>query len=147
MKIEPSSLDFGTTQAELAVIITNEGTVETDWSLNTGSNNWLQATPNAGRIAAGKTQSIVFAVNRDLLADQKSIIVNLAAFGNSYPITVSCSPKQTKGVLALESATIDFGDNMQEQTLKLKNVGDGPLQWTISNISVECISVSVQLVQ
>lgn len=142
LKIEPSSLDFGTTQAELAVIITNEGTVETDWSLNTGSNNWLQATPNAGRIAAGKTQSIVFAVNRDLLADQKSIIVNLAAFGNSYPITVSCSPKQTKGVLALESATIDFGDNMQEQTLKLKNVGDGPLQWTISNISVECISVS-----
>lgn len=142
LKIEPSSLDFGTTQAEMAVIITNEGTVETDWSINFGNNNWVSAAPKAGRIAPGKTQSIVFAVNRDLLPEQKSIIVNLSAFGNSYPISVSCSPKQTKGELVLESASIDFGEDSSEQTLKLKNIGDGSLTWTISNISVECLIAS-----
>lgn len=142
LKIEPSSLDFGTTQTEMAVIITNEGTVETDWSINFGNNNWVSAAPKAGRISSGKTQSIVFAVNRDLLPEQKSIIVNLAAFGNSYPISVSCSPKQTKGELVLESSSIDFGEDSSEKTLKLKNIGDGSLIWTISNISAECLAVS-----
>ena len=63
--ITPSSLNFGTTQEEMSVTITNNGNTETEWTLELGSNSWLSANPKAGRIGSNKTQSIVFSANRD----------------------------------------------------------------------------------
>lgn len=94
--ITPSSLNFGTTQEEMSVTVTNNGNTETEWTLELGSNSWLSANPKAGRIGSNKTQSIVFSVNRDKLGETKSVVVNLSAFGNSFPISVSCSPKSEK---------------------------------------------------
>lgn len=142
LKVTPTTLNFGTSQNEMSVTITNEGTEETEWSVNLGNNNWLSANPKTGRIAAGKSQTIVFAVNRDLVAEDKSAVVNIAAFGNTYPISVSCTPKKTKGELAVEPTSLSFDEELSELDIKIKNTGDGELNWTISGITADCISVS-----
>lgn len=142
LKVTPTTLNFGTSQNEMSVTITNEGTEETEWSVNLGNNNWLSANPKTGRIAAGKSQTIVFAVNRDLVAEDKSAVVNIAAFGNTYPISVSCTPKKTKGELAVEPTSLSFDEELSELEIKIKNTGDGELNWTISGISANCLSVS-----
>lgn len=135
LKVTPTNLNFGTTQNELSVTITNEGTEETEWSVNLGNNNWLSANPKSGRIAAGKSQTIVFTVNRELVTEDKSVVVNIAAFGNTYPISISCTLKKNKGELAVEPASLDFGQVSSEKTITLKNVGDASLNWTISNVA------------
>lgn len=142
LKVTPTTLDFGTSQNEMSVIITNEGPEETEWSVNLGNNNWLSANPKSGRIAAGKSQTIVFTVNRDLVAEDKSAVVNIAAFGNTYPISVSCTPKKTKGELSVEPTSLNFGEDSSELEIKIKNAGDGDLNWTISGITADCLSVS-----
>lgn len=142
IEIEPSILNFGTTQDELSVTITNNGNTATEWSLNLGNNPWLSASPASGNIAAKKTQSIVFSVNRDKLSETKNIKVSLAAFGNSYTISVSCAPKSAKSEMTVTPTTIDFGETSQEKTITIKNTGNAALSWAISDISEECISVS-----
>lgn len=141
--ITPSSLNFGTTQEEMSVTITNNGNTETEWTLELGSNSWLSANPKAGRIGGNKTQSIVFSVNRDKLGEPKSVVVNLSAFGNSFPISVSCSPKDDKKPeMSVSPTTLDFGDTAQEQTLEIKNTGEANLNWKIEGITADCITVS-----
>jgi hypothetical protein len=126
----------------MSVTIANKGTEETEWTVEMGNNSWLSANPKMGRIGAGKSQTIVFTVKRELLTEEKSIVVNIAAFGNTYPISVSCAPKQTHGELSVESTSLDFGEDATELNLKIKNVGDDVMNWTISNITAPCLSVS-----
>ena len=140
--ITPSSLNFGTTQEEMSVTITNNGNTETEWTLELGSNSWLSANPKAGRIGSNKTQSIVFSANRDKLGESKSVVVNLSAFGNSFPISISCSPKDDKKPeMSVSPTTLDFGDTAQEQTLEIKNTGEANLNWKIEGITSDCITV------
>lgn len=108
-----------------------------------GSNSWLSANPKAGRIGSNKTQSIVFSANRDKLGESKSVVVNLSAFGNSFPISISCSPKDDKKPeMSVSPTTLDFGDTAQEQTLEIKNTGEANLNWKIEGITSDCITVS-----
>ena len=142
LTVSPTTLNFGTSQTEMSVTIANKGTEETEWTVEMGNNSWLSANPKMGRIGAGKSQTIVFTVKRELLTEEKSIVVNIAAFGNTYPISVSCAPKQTHGELSVESTSLDFGEDATELNLKIKNVGDDVMNWTISNITAPCLSVS-----
>lgn len=142
IQIEPSTLNFGTSQTELSVTVTNHGTAATEWSLDLGNNAWLTASPLSGNIAAGKTQSIIFTVNRDRLSETKNIKVALSAFGNSYTISVSCAPKTAKSEMTITPTSIDFGETVQEKDITIKNTGNATLTWHISGITDECISVS-----
>lgn len=140
--INPSSLNFGTTQTELSVNIKNNGNAKTDWSLDLGENAWLSASPTAGQIDANKQQSIVFSVNRDKISETKSTVVNFSAFGNSFPITISCAPKNAKSYMVVEPATLEFGKELKELYLTIKNTGNAPLNWNIAGITEEALSVS-----
>ncbi len=140
--IDPTNLVFGTTQTQLSISITNAGTKETEWSLDLGNSNWLSATPKSGRIDVNKIQSVIFTVDREFVTEDKSTVVNLSAFGNSYPISIQCSAVKTKGVLVIEPASIDFGDGVTEVDLTIKNIGNGLLKWNISNIKSEALSAS-----
>lgn len=142
IQIEPSTLNFGTSQTELSVTVTNHGTAATEWSLDLGNNAWLTASPLSGNIAAGKTQSIIFTVNRDKLSEMKNVKVALSAFGNSYTISVSCAPKTAKSEMTITPTSIDFGETAQEKDITIKNTGNATLTWHISGITEECISVS-----
>lgn len=141
LKVVPTTLNFGTNQNEMSVTITNEGTEETEWSVNLGNNNWLSTNPKSGRIAAGKSQTIVFTVNRELVTEDKSAVVNIAAFGNTYPINVTCTPKNSQGKLSVEPTSLDFGEDSSEETITIKNVGDASLKWSITNVAAP-LSVS-----
>ncbi len=142
IRITPSSLNFGTTQTEMSVTITNNGKAETEWTLELGNNPWLTANPPSGRIASKKTQSIIFSVNRDKLPEAKSVVVNLSAFGNSFPVSISCAPKNSKSEMKVEPTTLDFGDASRELTITIKNTGDATLNWDITNLTVDCLSLS-----
>ncbi len=139
ISISPSTLNFGTTQDQLTVTISNNGNAATEWSLDLANNNWLSASPMSGNIQSGKTQSIIFSVDRSLLSEPKSAKVNLSAFGNSYTISVSCAPRNAQSEMTVTPTTLNFGGTLSEQSLTIQNTGDATLTWNISGITESCI--------
>lgn len=142
IQISPSTLNFGTTQTELSVTIQNNGNTSTDWSLDLGSHTWLTANPAAGQIEADKQQSIIFTVDRNKITEVQTVIIKLSAFGNSFPINVSCAPKNAQSYMSVEPETLDFGNDLQELPLTIKNAGTTPLNWTIADPTEPAITLS-----
>ena len=142
LEIYPSSLNFGAIQEQMSVTITNKGTEATSWSLDLGNNKWLSATPISGRIDAKKTQTIVFKVDRTLLVKDETAVVSLSAFGNSYPLTISCAIKQNKGILNVTPTVLDFGEDATELSFTIKNIGDASLSWYIRDLYSLDLSLS-----
>lgn len=142
IQITPSTLNFGTTQNELSVKIQNNGNTSTDWSLDLGSHTWLIASPIAGQIEANKQQSIIFTVDRDKLTETQTAIIKLSAFGNSFPINVSCAPKNAQSYMSVEPEILDFGNDVQELPLTIKNTGNSTLNWSIASPSEPAITLS-----
>ena len=142
LEIAPTSLNFGTTQNQLSVTITNRGTEETAWSLDLGACKWLSANPVSGRIGAAKTQAIIFSVDRSLLQKDETTVVTLSAFGNSYPMNVSCAIVQNKGVMNVSPTVLSFGEDANEMNFTIKNLGNANLNWYTQGLSVSCLSLS-----
>lgn len=144
IRIDPTSLNFGTTQDELVVTLTNQGNAATDWALELGENPWLSASLLSGNIAAGKTQSIIFSVGRDKLSETKNVKISLSAFGNSYTISVSCAPVNAKSEMSVTPTELDFGAGETEKAITIKNTGNAILNWNVSGITEACLSVSAE---
>jgi P pilus assembly chaperone PapD len=144
IRIDPISLNFGTTQDELVVTLTNQGNAATDWALELGENPWLSASLLSGNIAAGKTQSIIFSVDRDKLSETKNVKISLSAFGNSYTISVSCAPVNAKSEMSVTPTELDFGAGETEKAITIKNTGNAILNWNVSGITEACLSVSAE---
>ena len=142
LEIAPTSLNFGTTQNQLSVTITNRGTEETAWSLDLGACKWLSATPVSGRIGAGKTQAIIFSVDRSLLQKDETAVVTISAFGNSYPMNISCAIVQNKGVMTVSPTVLSFGEEANEMNFTIKNLGNANLNWYTQGLSASCLSLS-----
>ena len=144
IRIDPTSLNFGTAQDELVVTLTNQGNAATDWALELGENPWLSASLLSGNIAAGKTQSIIFSVDRDKLSETKNVKISLSAFGNSYTISVSCAPVNAKSEMSVTPTELDFGAGETEKAITIKNTGNAILNWNVSGITEACLSVSAE---
>lgn len=142
IQITPSTLNFGTTQTELSVKIQNNGNTSTEWSLDLGSHTWITANPAAGQIEADKQQSIIFTVNRDKITEVQTVIIKLSAFGNSFPISVTCAPKNAQSYMSVEPEILDFGNDLQELPLTIKNTGNTALNWTIADPTESAITLS-----
>ncbi len=140
--INPSSLNFGTTQTDMSVTIKNNGNTTAEWALNLGNNPWLSASQLGGSIQAGRTQSITFSVDRNYISEPKTTVVNLQAFGNSYPLTISCAPRNTSSTMVIEPTTLNFGSDLTQQTFTIRNTGNAPLTWHANNITTPALSLS-----
>lgn len=138
----PSALNFGTNLSDMSLQITNNGNAATDWSIDLGTNNWLSVSQTAGSIQAGKTQSITFSVDRRFLSESRSIVVNLHAFGNSYPISVSCAPRNVISEMVIEPTVLNFGKDLTQKTFTIRNTGTSVLNWSLSGLNTPALSLS-----
>ncbi len=140
--INPSSLNFGTTQTDMSVTIRNNGNATAEWSIDLGNNPWLSASQLGGSIQANRTQSITFSVDRNYLSEIRTVVVNLQAFGNSYPITISCAPRNTASNMIIEPSVLNFGSEATQQTFTIRNTGTSVLTWHASGITNPALSLS-----
>ncbi len=141
--INPSSLNFGTSQTQLNITITNNGNATAEWSLDLGDNDsWLKASQLGGSIQAGRTQSVTFSVDRNFIATTTSVVINLHAFGNSYPISVSCAPSNATSSMLIDPTTVNFGTDLTSQTITIRNIGKKSLSWSTTGIIDNAITVT-----
>ena len=130
--ITPTSLDFGVNELQLATTITNESDSETEWFLDLGDTPWLYAYPTTGRIGGGKHHTIVFTANRARMKEDKSSIVKVSAFGDDTPLSIKCKQSvQLSSVMVVESLNVDFGEEATEQIIRIRNISETDVNWTL----------------
>ena len=130
--ITPTSLDFGVNELQLATTITNESDSETEWFLDLGDTPWLYAYPTTGRIGGGKHHTIVFTANRARMKEDKSSIVKVSAFGDDTPLSIKCKQSvQLSSVMVVESLNVDFGEEATEQIIRIHNISETDVNWTL----------------
>ncbi len=130
--IKPTSLDFGVNELQLAATITNESDSETEWFLDLGDTPWLYAYPTTGRIGGGKHHTIVFTANRARMKEDKSSIVKVSAFGDDTPLSIKCKQSvQLSSVMVVESLNVDFGEEATEQIIRIHNISETDVNWTL----------------
>lgn len=130
--ITPTSLDFGVNELQLAATITNESDSETEWFLDLGDTPWLYAYPTTGRIGGGKHHTIVFTANRARMKEDKSSIVKVSAFGDDTPLSIKCKQSvQLSSVMVVESLNVDFGEEATEQIIRIHNISETDVNWTL----------------
>ncbi|MBR5483492.1 MAG: leucine-rich repeat domain-containing protein, partial [Alistipes sp.] len=143
ISINPTSIDFGTNELQIAATVTNESDTETEWFLDLGDTPWLYAYPTTGRIGGGKTHSIVFTANRARMNEDKSSVVNISAFGNTHPLSLKCKQSvQLSSVMVVESLNVDFGEEATEQIIRIRNVSETDVNWTLYKVQSERLSMS-----
>ena len=143
ISINPTSIDFGTNELQIAATVTNESDSETEWFLDLGNTPWLYAYPTTGRIGGGKTHSIVFTANRARMNEDKSSVVNISAFGNTHPLSLKCKQSvQLSSVMVVESLNVDFGEEATEQIIRIRNVSETDVNWTLYKVQNERLSMS-----
>ena len=141
--IEPSSLYFGTLLTELPITLVNNGTKDLQWNLDIGKNsNWLSVSPMTGIIKSEKSQSIIFSVNRECMTGKKMAIVNLKAGESTFPISIECDIDYGSPQMIVEPSNIDFGTNLSEQNLTIKNIGTISMDWKIKGEMNSCLALS-----
>lgn len=149
LKVEPSTIDFGTSQTNLTVGIWNPGIGTVNWSIDTAAfPDWLSIAPvNAQGVASGtvsgdQTDAISVRVNRALAPDDVEFFAftfNVAASGDAttpVPVTVRMTKPRIPRIVVLGDGLdingnpfINFDTQVTERPVIVRNEGNGPLSW------------------
>ena len=90
LSITPTSLEFGSSDSELELYITNNGSSTVQWQL-TPTTNWISANPDNGSVAVTPVSSIV-TVDRSQLSlgdHDGNVILSYSGNSTTIPVTVS----------------------------------------------------------
>lgn len=144
LKVDVTSLNFGTQTNSLSFNITNEGNTSLQWTISGNENaNWLEFSPSTGTLAAGKSHAVVVNLLRNQLTESRSVTVIVGSGEETHPITITAAVASTSSKIQLSSNTLDFGTSYSSLSFSIKNIGNsGNISWSISGKQADWYTVS-----
>ena len=130
LSITPTQINFGNTDTEQPVSITNTGTGALTWTASENL-NWLSLSPTSGLVNAEDTTSTTVSVTRAGL-DQGSYEGEIAFLSNGGNDTLQVQMEVVPTLVVSESS-LNFGTELTALTLTVTNPGGGNLEWTVTN--------------
>ncbi|HGE73206.1 TPA: hypothetical protein ENX78_20415, partial [Candidatus Poribacteria bacterium] len=132
LSFTPSSLNFGTTDTQRTLTITNNGGKTLDWQASKGQ-TWLSISPLNGSLASGKSQTVTVTVSRaGLGSGNYSDTISITSNGGNGSVSVSMSVPEPDPSLSISPTSIDFGTTNTQMTFNITNSGGGTLNWQAS---------------
>jgi len=132
LSVSPSSVDFGTTDTQKTVTITNNGGGTLTWQASK-QQAWLSLSSTSGSVSSGKSETIILTVNR---ANQNPgsyrDTVSITSDGGNGSVAVTMTVPEPAPSLSVSPASIDFGTAKTEGTFTITNKGGGTLTWKAS---------------
>ncbi|MBN1517665.1 DUF1566 domain-containing protein [Candidatus Sumerlaeota bacterium] len=145
LHVEPSSLDFGTTETYLTLDITNLSSPTLYWTAYDPNVSWMYMSDSQGEApdkqtktaprmdVSGVEDGIVYLdVYRGGLTSgtyTATIIVDAGEYGyEEIPVLMEADGAQ----IVLEPRSLDFGTTGTDMWFYLTNPGNDPLQWTLT---------------
>ena len=130
LSITPAQINFGNTETEQPISITNTGTGALTW-IASENLNWLSLSPTSGLVNAEDTTSTTVSVTRAGL-DQGSYEGEIAFVSNGGNDTLQVQMEVVPTLVVSESS-LDFGTELTSSTLTVTNPGGGNLEWIVTN--------------
>ncbi|MEK7395951.1 MAG: hypothetical protein AAB116_03335, partial [Candidatus Poribacteria bacterium] len=132
LSFSPASIDFGATDTQKILTITNRGGGTINWQATKGQ-PWLTLSLTSGSLSAGNSQNVTLTVSRTNLKigannDTISITSNGGSGNVAILMTVPEPPPPTP-VLSFSPASIDFGIADTQNVLTITNKSGGTLNW------------------
>ncbi|MDE6271257.1 MAG: carboxypeptidase-like regulatory domain-containing protein [Muribaculaceae bacterium] len=125
---DKSVLEFGDQVQTLSFTIVNRDYRDLEYSIETGSCNWLSVKPNTGSLKYGKTETIVVNLLRDKLplgSNEAMIVVRSLSGGGNVEIKVTAvNGNATATVNTLE--TSDITNSTAVLNGEIQTVGEPP---------------------
>jgi formylglycine-generating enzyme required for sulfatase activity len=129
LSVATRSIDLGSTGVFGTIDMLNLGTGKLTWTVQDTA-RWLEVTPANGTTLDEKDQ-VSLSVNRTgLVAGAYAAIVSIESDGGEYQVRVQMTVAPVP-VLAVSVDTLDFGMQVDADTLVLTNQGNAPLLWQV----------------
>lgn len=129
LTVTPIILDFGTSQNELGVTLSNTGTGEISWNAST-QEGWITITPSSGTLSNGSTTAKIKVNRNGLPPNNLNGSVVFASNGGNQTVGVKMTIPSVP-ILSINPNSFDFGETENSKTLQIANNGTGSLNWNI----------------
>lgn len=139
LRLEPATLDFGTSTSNLSLRVVNDSDQSLDWSAQ-ASGPWITLSSSSGRLPPGLNQLLTVDVTRSGLSQgtNQAAILFTANDGSTsanvmatvVPAGTPNPPPTTAPEINVTPVSLDFGQTATELTFLIHNGGDEPLDWT-----------------
>ncbi|GEM_PF-1327747 len=127
LNVNPTSLDFGSTDTQKTFNITNQGTGTLTWSI-TKDKTWITVNPTSGDTTV-ETDVITVSVDRSGLAPgHYTGTVSITSNGGNQDVTVDMDVPG----LGVTPTSLDFGSTDTQKTFAITNTGSGTLTWQVT---------------
>ncbi|MBC8551242.1 MAG: DNRLRE domain-containing protein [Candidatus Marinimicrobia bacterium] len=125
-----ADLDFGNSQNEQSLSISNTGTGLLIWNI-IADQEWLEVSPINGETSAD-TDQITISVDRSglELGDYLGTI-EITSNGGADTLIVQMTVAETP-ILSISPSVLAFGSDQSEKAVYITNIGTGTLTWNIS---------------
>jgi len=127
--VNPTTLDFGTTDTQKTFDVTNGGTGTLTWNI-TKDKDWITVNPTSGSTTT-ETDTITVTVDRTGLAPgHHTGTVSVSSNGGDQDVTVEVDVSG----LGVNPTNLDFGTSDLVKTFNITNTGSGALNWNIGEV-------------
>jgi hypothetical protein len=131
LTLSPISLDFGTSQNELNVTMSNTGTGTVNWNATT-TDGWISVVPSSGSITSTSVTTVIRVNRSGLSPNTLNGSVVFTSNGGNQTISVKMTIPATP-VLSLSPTSLDFGTADSVRTIQVSNIGTGTLSWNVTS--------------
>lgn len=129
--VTPSSLDFGKTETQKSMTISNNGQGIIKWSLSKSA-AWISSLNPTSGTTGSETSQVDVVVDRSGLTS--------GTYNDDIVITTPAGEKRVNVVMEIEAAPalqvnvseLDFGQSATTKSFTISNSGSGELNWNIS---------------
>ncbi|MDQ1318032.1 MAG: hypothetical protein QG588_1688, partial [Candidatus Poribacteria bacterium] len=132
ISFSPSSIDFGLTDTQKTLRITNSGGRSLDWKASK-QQPWLSLSSSSGSLSSGNSVNITLTVNRSgLKSGSYKDVVSLTSNGGNGDVAITMSVPEPSPSLSFSPSSIDFGVTDTQKTFNVSNIGGGTINLVIS---------------
>lgn len=129
LTVSPIILDFGTSQNDLSITMSNTGTGTINWNANS-TDGWISIVPSSGSITNSAVTTSVRVIRAGLPPNNLNGSVVFSSNGGNQTVSVKMNIPAVP-VLSLIPTAIDFGTADSIRSIQLSNIGTGTLNWNI----------------
>jgi len=132
LSVQPTVIDFGTSQSTSSITISNIGIGSLDFNV-TKNANWLQVNPVSGSVTNNPV-SINVTVDRNLVSyGSYSDVIHINSNGGNNQVSVTMIKQDPNApLLSVSPSQLNFGASLSSLNLNISNAGAGNLNWSLS---------------
>ncbi|MEK7396065.1 MAG: hypothetical protein AAB116_03915, partial [Candidatus Poribacteria bacterium] len=134
LSFAPDTFDFGTTETQKLLTITNKGGGALNWQA-ANQQSWLTLSSKSGSLNAGASQTVTLTVTRaSALAvvippGTYKDVISITSDGGNGNINVAMTIPEPNPLLSFSPSSLDFGATTIQFDFTIANNGGGTLNW------------------